>query len=352
MARWRLKEEPFKEAVVIGGKKIACGAIILREEFYMQEQQPEVVVIGDAMMDYQYWVKEMPKAGEDVPLLRSCMNSGGSGANSAIALAYLQVKSCFCGRIGQDKIGKEIVRGIEETGVDCSCVQYGEKTGYTLTIIDAQGERTMFSFRGCNEEPLEETPGLLSTIKNAKILLLSGYLLLNSQQAAFAIHMAGFAREHGVFVALDTAPTIDLVPFPVVDEILNLTDLLFPNERELQIVSGKSSSAEGLAIISKKVPCVALKQGSAGSTVMIRKGFRPIVGNDFGQAEQFSVKATPVQAVDTTGAGDSFNAGFIASFLKDRHPRQGLSAGNGLARKVVLQQGAISLFTQGHQADI
>ncbi|MCH3917205.1 MAG: carbohydrate kinase family protein [Spirochaetia bacterium] len=310
----------------------------------MQKQQSQVVVIGDAMMDYQYWIQKMPSAGEDVFISRNCENPGGSGANTAFALAYLQVGSSFCGRVGQDDIGRKIVARMQLAGVDCSCVQYGGKTGYTLTMIDAQGERTMFSYRGSNEGSADASNGLISAVTKAKVLLLSGYLLTDARQSLFAIKMAHIAQEHNVIVALDPSPTIDLVSPSIIDDILEATDVLLPNERELGIISRQSSLDEGLTAVSHRIPCIAVKQGASGASILVRKDFEPVVGSRFTDTERLHAGADALQVVDTTGAGDAFNAGFLASFLKNSQPGQWLADGNSLASQVVVRQGATSLF--------
>ena len=69
-------------------------------------RKPHVIVIGDALVDHQYWIDHMPKAGEDTIIHSTSKNAGGSGANTAIALAYLGVPTKFSGMLGRDLDGE------------------------------------------------------------------------------------------------------------------------------------------------------------------------------------------------------------------------------------------------------
>ncbi|MDD4493175.1 MAG: carbohydrate kinase family protein [Eubacteriales bacterium] len=304
----------------------------------------DVVVIGDALMDYQYDVESMPQVGQDTRIVASSRNPGGSGANSAIALSYLNVSCAFCGIIGRDETGKEMLRQMESVGLDTACMQFGSETGYTLTFIDKNGERTMFSYRGCAGEPFELSSGLISYLKNAKLLLLSGYLLANKNQAEFALKAALTVKQAGGLVALDASPNIALVDKEVRDRMLSLTDILLPNKGELQFMAGTDDVQQALNLLITGTPCIAAKLGSKGSAMMIREGFKTFGGSMFSESMQFSAPAVGVVPVDTTGAGDAFNAGFIRSFLKDENPMRWLESGNLLASKVIMKKGAVSVY--------
>lgn len=152
---------------------------------------PEVLAIGDVLMDYQYWVDRFPQRGGDVKILMSSCSPGGSAANTAFSLALLGIRCGFCGRIGKDAAGRRVEERMRNAGLDLSCMQYGDDTGYTVTIIDDRSERTMLSFRGAAGEPLELTAALRQTLQTVRVLLLSGYLLADAAQARFAVEAAG-----------------------------------------------------------------------------------------------------------------------------------------------------------------
>ncbi len=305
---------------------------------------PDVLVIGDALRDYQYEVESIPQAGQDTRIINSGKNSGGSGANSAIALSYLKAACAFCGRIGRDEAGKEMLKQMDAVGLDTSLVQFGKDTGYTLTFIDKNGERTMFSYRGCAGEEFELSRELIASLKNIKLLLLSGYLLANKNQVDFALEAASIVKQAGGLVALDASPNIALVDSETRERMMKLTDILLPNKNELQFLAGMDDVQQAMNSLITKVPCIAAKLGSMGSAMLIRKGFRTTGDKAFTERKQYSSPAVEVVPVDTTGAGDAFNAGFIASFLKDDNPENWLESGNHIAARVIMQKGAVSAY--------
>jgi len=113
---------------------------------------PEVVVFGDALIDYQYWVERLPEAGEDAAILSHAVNSGGSALNMAIALSVLGVNTALWSCVGKDALGDELLALMRERPMplDTSLVSRNGETGYTVTMIDARAERTMFSYRGAS----------------------------------------------------------------------------------------------------------------------------------------------------------------------------------------------------------
>ena len=313
---------------------------------YMTENQAcdcgtiDVAVIGDALIDYLYWVQEMPPVGGDTMISQSSKSTGGSAANSAIDLGVLHIRTAFCGRVGSDDNGQWIKDKMEAAGVDTSCMQYGESTGYVLSIIDKNSERTMFSFRGASADPLIFTPIMLQTIQSARLLLLSGYSLMQPEQAALTLLAAKAARGTGGLVALDPSPVIGQINPEILAQILDAVDIIMPNKTELQLLTGIENVTEAIDTLLPRVPCIALKLGSEGSMAVIREGFTSPGGITFITNAVFHAPAGHVTPVDTTGAGDAFNAGFIAAMLQCAQPQKWIEGGNELAAKVVARKGA------------
>ena len=102
---------------------------------------------------------------------------------------------------------------MQNAGLDLSCMQYGDDTGYTVTIIEDRRERTMLSFRGAAGEPLELTAALRQTLQTVRVLLLSGYLLADAAQARFAVEAAGMTRRAGW--SRSTPPQISKMSRPI-----------------------------------------------------------------------------------------------------------------------------------------
>ena len=300
----------------------------------------DVAVIGDALIDYQYWVAKMPPVGGDEMISMSNKSTGGSAANSAIALGMLSVRTSFCGRIGSDDNGRWIQEKMIRAGVDISSMQYGESTGYVLSIIDKNSERTMLSFRGASAEPLKLTFGLKQILQKCRMLLLSGYCLMNEAQADLSLEAVLEVKHAGGLVAFDPSPVIGQINPSILEKLFKVTDIILPNKTELKAITNKEDMQEGIEFLLQKIPCIALKQGAEGATAAIQEGFRSPMCAAFTEKMICRVPAIKTTAIDTTGAGDAFNAGFIAGMLQSADPRVWLEKGNQLAAVVVAKKGA------------
>ncbi len=294
-----------------------------------------VLVIGDLLLDYQYWVAEFPKAGADEPILSSQASLGGSAANTAITLASLDIPCQFCGMLGKDQAGSEISAQLESLGIDTAHIQFGASTGYTVTLIDGSGERTMFSYRGASAQTPEFTTQLAQALESAHLLFLSGYYLLDAEQARFVLKAANLVQASGGLVALDPSPMINQVAPQVVEDVLAVVDLVFPNQRELELLTGVDDVEQALGLLLERTGSIVLKLGSRGSILALPSAQG---------MQQYFAPAEQVAAVDTTGAGDVFNGGFIAAYLAGGKPREWLEQGNRLAAQAIGQKGATSLF--------
>jgi sugar/nucleoside kinase (ribokinase family) len=118
------------------------------------------------------------------------------------------------------------------------------------------------------------------------------------------------------------------LPRKALAEMLALTEILLPNEAELLALAGSDSLATAIAEVGKSVACLAVKRGGRGSLIMTDGG------------EPFECPAVAVDAVDTTGAGDAFNAGVLAALMYDLEPQAWGDWGNRLAARVVAKRGA------------
>ncbi|WP_418976381.1 carbohydrate kinase family protein, partial [Anaerotruncus massiliensis (ex Liu et al. 2021)] len=137
----------------------------------------------------------------------------------------------------------------------------------------------------------------------------------------------------GGLVALDASPNIENVPPDTLREALAVTDILLPNRREMQAITGVWETGAGLDALLCRVPIAALKLGAEGSALGIRGGYS--------ETGRWHVPAVEVTPLDTTGAGDAFNAGFLASYLRGEKPEDWLRAGNALAARAISQKGAV-----------
>ena len=170
----------------------------------------------------------------------------------------------------------------------------------------------------------------LEYLKSAKHFHLSSLFLLRALQP----DLPALFRElkgAGLTISLDTNDDPSGRWNGVLPELLDYVDLLLPNETEACHIANKATLNEALEELARRVPCVAVKCGSRGSVVRV-------------DGETFSVAGVSVQPVDTIGAGDSFNAGFLFGWLKGWPPDQCAYAGNVTGALSTLRVGGTEAF--------
>jgi sugar/nucleoside kinase (ribokinase family) len=291
----------------------------------------KAVVIGDLLMDYQYWVRACARPGSDEAILAAEANPGGSAANTAAGLCAQGVETALISRVGDDDLGRELAARMEKAGVGVSLLERHGGTGYTVTLVDPAGERTMYSYRNSAGHAPRLTAAMRKAIRGAGALCVSGYMLQEKAQAAFLLEAAQAAKACGCRVAFDPSPVVWDLDKETVAALLALTDIVLPNRDELRALSGAGGIDAGLEAMLEKAPCVAVKLGGEGSRLAALPGFCAPC--------RCEARVQRISPLDTTGAGDSFNAGFIAAFLRGESPEGWLESGNRLAARAIARRG-------------
>ena len=257
--------------------------------------------------------------------------SGGGAANTLAALASLGGKGAFIGRIRDDQLGEVFAHDLRAVGVAYrgGAVASGPPTGRCLIVVTPDAQRTLNTFLGASAELGPEDVDE-AAVASARVTYLEGYLFDAEPARRAAEKAASVAHESGGRVALTLSDPFCAVRFR--SEFLSLldhgVDLLFANEAELTHLYESASPDEALAEAAARCEVVALTRGPAGCTV--------VVGG-----ERHDVAATPVEhVVDTTGAGDSFAAGFLHGLTTGRDPRTCAVLGTIAAAEVISHYGA------------
>jgi len=252
---------------------------------------------------------------------------GGSAANSIIGAAKLGLKTALMGSIGDDSLGNTYLSEIKEAGVMSLMKRVKGVTGSCLSLVTPDKERTMATFLGASmyfsKEHLD-----IEAIHESNILHIEGYQLLTANEKEATINAMMEAKASGTMVSFDFSD-----PFLVKrhrDEITNIVnnfaDIVFANEEEARLFTGKGVSG-AIKELSKKAKFVAVKLGKKGSIV----------------AAGTTVEKIPifkVDAVDTTGAGDLYAAGFLYGIVKRKPLDVCGKIASFTAGKVVAQNGA------------
>ncbi len=248
-----------------------------------------VICAGHVNWDVTLRVDNLPDPDGEATITNQFQSSGGSAANVARALAGLEAEPTLLGSLGDDEEGRLVRRTLAADGVDCAPVVTADgETTVKYLVVDAAGEVMVLGRQGANE-------AFMAADLPATTLAAAGHLHLTSQPPETAVALAERAQDRGLTVSLDPGRRVAERDYgPAVEH----ADYLFLNEREAQVALETYFGPEtGLG-------CTAvLKHGDSGAEVLTAD--RTYTRHD----------GFPVEAVDTTGAGDAFAAGFLTVVL-------------------------------------
>lgn len=282
-------------------------------------------VIGSINTDMVARTPRFPAQGESIIGSVFRTEFGGKGANQAIALARLGAEVCMAGKVGDDLFGKKYLEHLieEKVNVDCVAVETGETTGVADIWVADSGENSIISIPGANAKcDLDWLNAALERLSDCDIFLLQ--LEIPHETVGAALKKL---REMGKTVILDPAPA---VPLPA--EWLACADYITPNETELEILTGdlpKNATVEARIrrLVGESNRMVIHKRGAEGAFIGTKDGVLPVSG--------FKVKA-----VDTTAAGDTFNAGLAAGLAMGKPIEECVRLANAAGALAVTALGA------------
>jgi sugar/nucleoside kinase (ribokinase family) len=278
-----------------------------------------IVVVGDAGLDVIAVPDGKIVYGHDTRA-RIRITTGGAGANTATWLASLGADVVLVSRIGDDAAGRQVRTELTAAGVRCVFgVEPDVPTCCVVVILDEHGQRTMLPDHGAGARlrPDDLSPRLLAS---AQHLHLSGYILLNGESRDAGLAMLAAAQEAGLTTSVDPQ-SARLINDPTAFLAwIRGVDLLLPNEDELAVLSTEHDPLDF-------VTAIAVTAGAAGASWIDR-------------GATVSVPAEDVSCVDSTGAGDAFNAGLLTAWLAGEPPAEALRAGVRTATKAVSTVGA------------
>jgi ribokinase len=290
-----------------------------------------IVVVGSLNMDFVVQVEKLPGRGETMRGEGFQMLPGGKGANQACAVARLGGRCKMIGRVGNDIFGEQLRSNLELAGVDTNSVwrTVGEATGVALISVETGGQNQIVVAPGANGSLRPRD------VEAAADVFRGGYLLLQLESPVETIKEAvALGRARGMLTILDPAPAQPLPP-----TLLDGVGLLTPNESEARLLLGQQTSSVSLEEASEVAQrllglgpkCVVLKLGEKGA--WLADGSRSL-----------HFPAWPVEAVDATAAGDTFN-GALAVALAEGNPLE-------LAIPFANCAAALSVTRLGAQASI
>lgn len=295
----------------------------------MPERELECLVTGDANVDLI--MSGVPRVEFDKELLAADMHLvlGGSSTITAFNLARIGARTGFAGILGRDTFGDFVERQLRLAEVDVAGLRrVKEKTGLTIWHENKK-RRAGVTYPGTIAR-LRAEDVRSEVLKRAQHLHAGAYFLLEDFHSGAP---ALFRRAHGL--GLTTSLDCNYDPLEKWDSglsaLLPHVDVFLPNETEATAITGIRNVRKAAESLATQARVVVVKCGAKGAIISTR-------------GETFEVPAVRVKAIDTTGAGDSFNAGFLTAFVRGKSLRACAAAGAKAGARAVTRVGGTGAF--------
>ncbi|GAB3280682.1 ribokinase [Parahaliea aestuarii] len=287
----------------------------------------QLLVVGSSNTDMILQVPHLPRPGETVLGGTFSTAAGGKGANQAVAAARAGADVSLIARVGDDSFGTAALAGFAADGVDTRFCSVDPKlpSGIAQILVAADGQNCIGVASGANDAlAVRHLEAASAAFRRAAVVLLQLETPLET-----VLHAATLARDADAVVILNPAPARELPA-----ALYPLLDIITPNESEAEMLTGIAVDSEDSAAAAANV-----LHGRGVGTVLLTMGQRGVyMSRDDGQnsAQRQQLPAYPVQAVDSTAAGDVFN-GCVAAAL---------ARGQALTDAIAFAQAAAALSVQ------
>ena len=259
---------------------------------------------------------------------------GGSGANTARALSMLigpdasMGRPCYSGGIGRDGAGREFITIMNGLGIATAMATKDESTGVSAIVVTPDHERTMFTRLGAcrNFSPADLS---MEFLDNSRYLYSTGYMWDTEPQKEALFAAVDRARAAGIPVCFDLADpfVVDRYHGDLRSWVTGRVDVLFANRQELaRVTECDGTDFEIMREASRLAPVVVMKIGKGGCLTQHKGRLAHAAGET-------------VTCVDTTGAGDSFAAGFLYGLIAGKDIADCARLGNRIAARIVSVEG-------------
>lgn len=288
--------------------------------------RPHVTVVGDVGLDIVAKLAGDVVFGQDTRAAVT-VAPGGAGGNTAAWLARHDVDVSLIARVGSDEAGRTAQAELTAAGIDCRfAIDPVLRTCCVVVLVASDGDRTMLADRGANAAFCVDDVSL-PPVSGRGHLHLSGYVLLDEGSRPAALAALRMAKQAGWSTSVDPQASTHVVSVGA-DNFLSWvrgTDVLLPNDSELAALGGLDNALAS-------VGTVVVTHGRHGASW-------------YSASERINVPAPESCETDSTGAGDAFNAGLLASWLAGAQAldalRAGVIAGTAAAARIGARPGAV-----------
>ncbi len=286
----------------------------------------DTIGFGALNVDKLFKVNRIALAEEE-SVITACKEAcGGSAANTIVALARLNCKVAFIGKVGPDREGRMLLEDFSREGVDVTGVILAKhgRSGTVMGFVDGKGERALYIDSGVNGEVgVEELD--MGRVFQTKFLHLTSFVgekSLQTQKKLFEI------LPEEVLVSFDPGIIYARRGLNELKPIIKRTFVMMPNAVELELLTGKTDYCKGAeALLAEGIRIVAVKLGAEGCYVTDGR-------------KSHLIESYKVRVVDTTGAGDAFCAGFLYGLIKGKKLSDCGKIGNFVASRCIMKVGA------------
>jgi sugar/nucleoside kinase (ribokinase family) len=273
---------------------------------------------------------------EDMPTERELLSSGfkvtmgGSSSILAHNLAALGARVGFISHVGNDEMGEIALARLGEIGVDLSHIEKQPDVGTGVTLILPHGKRRhILTYPGAMTE-LTLADMDMPYLTSSRHFHLSSLFLQTGLQPGLP-ELFDRLKHAGLTISLDTNDDPTGEWGGVLHQLLDKIDVLLPNEDEIKNIAGKPTLEQALDALAPRIPLIVVKCGARGAVV--QRG-----------SQRDWIAPLRVEPVDTIGAGDSFNAGFLTAFLNGEDPLRAAAVGNVTGALSTLRSGGTEAY--------
>jgi sugar/nucleoside kinase (ribokinase family) len=286
----------------------------------------DVVGFGALNMDKLYHVNKIAHEDDESYITSFSQSCGGSAANTILGLSRLGLNTGFIGKVSGDDEGTLLIRNLKREGVNTRGVMVSKKgrTGIVLGFVDSEGQRALYVDPGVNDQ-IEPQEIKLDYFQHSKILHLTSFIGKSKEAQEYLLE-----KIPDIQVSLDPGRIYVERGIKYLKNILDRTSIILINEVELKYLTGNKYKQfdEGAKILlDQGIKIVVVKRGDKGCYVT-------------DGAESHYVEPFKVKCVDTTGAGDAFNAGYLYGFIKGKNLKESCRLGNYIASCCIQKPGA------------
>ena len=286
---------------------------------------PRILVIGELNVDIVIaGLGSVPQMGAEI-LAQDCeLTLGSASAIFAVGISKLNHPVTFISQVGKDSFGDFCINSLKQSGVSTKNVtRIDEKTGVTIALSSTR-DRALVTFPGAISTFTADRLNR-SLLERHQHLHLTSFYLQQGLQTSFA-DLFREAKTKGLTTSFDPNSDPRAVWSQKINRVLRYTDVLFVNEREASSLTGMPSAKKAVKALGKLVPCAVIKLGHRGAFAMKDN-------------QVVSHAGFKVQVQDTTGAGDSFDAGFMSAYLREAPVSECLRIGNACGALSALRVG-------------